>query len=66
MTINEMEELALKHGCDVRMDEKRGVAVINKIAVEADTVELQLGELEGITVADFEQNYLPRPLGARL
>ena len=48
------------------MDKKRAVAVLNKIAVEADTVELQLDKLADITVADFEENYLPKPLGARL
>lgn len=66
MTIDEMQELALKNGCDVRVDKKRGVAVLNKIAVEADTVELPLDKLAGITPTNFEENYLPEPLGARL
>ena len=66
MTIEEMQEVALQNGCDVKMDDKRGIAVINKIAVEADTVELALSDLADLSIAEFEKHYLPEPLGATL
>jgi len=66
MTIDELQEAALQNGCDIKLDRARGIATINKIAVESDTVELQLSKLEGLSIEELEKDYLPRPLGARL
>lgn len=62
MTVSEAMRAAAENGCDLQFDAARKVWVVNKIAIEADTVELDESLLERLSIAQFVEDYLPEPL----
>ena len=59
-------QVAAELGCDITWDEARKVWCVNKIAVEADTVEIDQATLFGLSRDEFVAHYQPEPLDARL
>lgn len=62
MTASEALRVAAEQGCDLHFDAPRQVWVINKIAVEADTVELSPERLASLSAEQLIDDHLPQPL----
>lgn len=62
MELREAIRTAAEQGCDMQWEPRRGCWVVNRIAVEAETLELTNRRLRLLDRETFVRDYLPRPL----
>lgn len=62
MEIAEAIRAAAEQGCDMEWQPTRGCWVVNRIAVEAETLEISARRIRLLDRATFVRDYLPRPL----
>lgn len=62
MTIEQAIRLAAEQGCDMYWEPTRNRWVVNRIAVEAETLELSTRQLRLIDPETFVDDFLPRAL----